>query len=107
VNTTVNKLRQLLGDSNEQSAYVQTIPRKGYSFISPVEYVEQPEPAVAAAALELESTDDAAALESVAPSSTIFAPHRAKVWFTAGVVALVVSAMLLGAAITLYAHRAF
>src|SRR5579859_7036885 len=30
VNTTVNKLRQILGDSSEESAYVQTIPRKGY-----------------------------------------------------------------------------
>src|SRR5205807_2417673 len=43
VNTTVNKLRQILGDSNEQSIYVQTIPRRGYSFIAPVEFLDQPD----------------------------------------------------------------
>jgi DNA-binding winged helix-turn-helix (wHTH) protein len=42
VNTTVNKLRQILGDSNEESMYVQTVPRKGYSFITGVEFSEQP-----------------------------------------------------------------
>jgi len=31
VNTTVNKLRQVLGDSPDQPAFVDTIPRKGYS----------------------------------------------------------------------------
>src|SRR5258707_1978352 len=43
VNTTVNKLRQILGDSNEQSIYVQTIPRRGYSFIGAVEFFDRPE----------------------------------------------------------------
>src|SRR5207237_5107271 len=42
VNTTVNKLRQILGDSNEQSIYVQTIPRRGYSFIAKVEFADRP-----------------------------------------------------------------
>src|SRR5256885_1840981 len=41
VNTTVNKLRQVLGDSNEQSAFVQTIPRRGYSFIAKVEFSDK------------------------------------------------------------------
>src|ERR1700694_3364402 len=44
VNTTVNKLRQALGDSNDQSIYVQTIPRRGYSFIAKVEFVEKVAP---------------------------------------------------------------
>jgi len=39
VNTTVNKLRQVLGDSADQSAFVDTIPRQGYSFIAKVEFV--------------------------------------------------------------------
>ncbi len=33
MNTTVNKLRQVLGDSSDQPAFVETIPRKGYSFV--------------------------------------------------------------------------
>src|SRR5882724_7253645 len=42
VNTTVNKLRQVLGDSPDQPAFVDTIPRKGYSFVRKVRYVDQP-----------------------------------------------------------------
>src|ERR1700674_3602869 len=42
VNTTVNKLRQVLGDSPDQPAFVDTIPRKGYSFVGKVRYVDQP-----------------------------------------------------------------
>src|SRR5258708_35335178 len=39
VNTTVNKLRQLLRDSPDQPVFVATIPRKGHSFIAAVNYV--------------------------------------------------------------------
>ena len=42
VNTTVNKLRQALGDSTEQPAFVETIPRRGYCFIARTEYSNQP-----------------------------------------------------------------
>ena len=41
VNTTVNKLRQVLGDSPDRPIFVETIPRKGYTFIANVEYVEK------------------------------------------------------------------
>jgi DNA-binding winged helix-turn-helix (wHTH) protein len=40
VNTAMNKLRQALGDSPEQPLYVETIPRRGYCFIAPVEFSE-------------------------------------------------------------------
>jgi DNA-binding winged helix-turn-helix (wHTH) protein len=106
VNTTVNKLRQILGDSNEESAYVQTIPRRGYSFVSKVEFVEQPETA-GMARDETERGEENSSLPGEAAGSNLFASHSAKVWFTAGVIALVVAAMLFGAAITLFSHRAF
>jgi DNA-binding winged helix-turn-helix (wHTH) protein len=106
VNTTVNKLRQVLGDSNEESAYVQTIPRRGYSFISKVEFVEQPEMA-GMARDEAELGEENSSLLGETAGSKLFASHSAKVWFTAGVIALAIAAMLLGAAITLYSHRAF
>lgn len=37
VNTTVNKLRLVLGDSPDQPAYIETIPRLGYCFVGGVE----------------------------------------------------------------------
>lgn len=37
VNTAVNKLRQALGDSAESPRFVETLARRGYRFIAPVE----------------------------------------------------------------------
>jgi TolB-like protein/DNA-binding winged helix-turn-helix (wHTH) protein/tetratricopeptide (TPR) repeat protein len=34
--TTLNKLRQVLGDSAENPIYIETIPRQGYRFLPPV-----------------------------------------------------------------------
>jgi DNA-binding winged helix-turn-helix (wHTH) protein len=114
VNTTVNKLRQILGDSNEQSIYVQTIPRRGYSFIGTVEFLDRPDlpgaASTAEVAVDAGGVDDSLqpnVSPSAAARSSLFAPQRAPVWFTAGVIALVVAAMLLGAAITLFSYRPF
>src|SRR3954462_10619910 len=37
LNTAVNKIREVLGDSAETPSYVETLPRRGYRFIAPVE----------------------------------------------------------------------
>ena len=37
VNTAVNRLREALGDSAENPRFVETIPRRGYRFIAPIE----------------------------------------------------------------------
>src|SRR5467141_3563884 len=44
VNTTVNKLRQVLGDSTDHPIFVETILRKGYRFVAKIEYLHQPAP---------------------------------------------------------------
>ena len=41
VNTAVKKLRQALGDSAERPKFVETLPRIGYRFIVPVEWVAE------------------------------------------------------------------
>ena len=111
VNTTVNKLRQILGDSNEQSAYVQTIPRKGYSLVSTVEFFDKPDttgPGIVDGkngfAVAPNGADEAPAGE-LARSSKLFDPHGSRIWFTAGLIALVISAILLGAAIQLFSYH--
>ena len=38
----MNKLRQVLGDSPENPRYVETIPRRGYSFIAALEFSDAP-----------------------------------------------------------------
>src|SRR4051812_26832230 len=43
LNTTINKLREALGDSASNPRFIETLPRRGYRFLASVEVVE-PEP---------------------------------------------------------------
>ena len=36
LNTAVNKIREVLGDSAEAPRFVETLPRRGYRFIAPI-----------------------------------------------------------------------
>jgi DNA-binding winged helix-turn-helix (wHTH) protein/roadblock/LC7 domain-containing protein len=36
VNTAINKIREVLGDSAESPRYVETVPRRGYRFVAPL-----------------------------------------------------------------------
>src|SRR5579859_3830024 len=38
--TTLNKLRQVLGDSAESPIFIETVPRQGYRFLAPVVNLE-------------------------------------------------------------------
>src|SRR2546421_5985250 len=40
LNTSINKLREALGDSAENPRFIETLPRRGYRFIAPVTSVE-------------------------------------------------------------------
>jgi Tol biopolymer transport system component/DNA-binding winged helix-turn-helix (wHTH) protein len=44
LNTAINKLREALGDGAESPRYVETVPKRGYRFIAPVERLGQVEP---------------------------------------------------------------
>jgi DNA-binding winged helix-turn-helix (wHTH) protein len=103
VNTTVNKLRLILGDSPEQPVFVETIPRRGYSFAAKVEYVDRPPVLQSLRTAELASVT--AVAERVEGKASFFRTALRSGWFTAGVVTLVIASMLFGAALALYAHR--
>jgi TolB-like protein/DNA-binding winged helix-turn-helix (wHTH) protein len=47
--TAINKIREALGDSAENPRFIETLPRRGYRFLSTVEAVERPNavPAIA------------------------------------------------------------
>jgi DNA-binding winged helix-turn-helix (wHTH) protein len=122
VNTTVNKLRLVLGDSPDQPAYIETIPRLGYCFVGNVERKsELPKMAVQSAGptravesipaplLPLLAETQAASngqIASAKPASAAAADFwsntRNKIW--AAVVLL--CGMLIGMGIVLLAHRA-
>ena len=107
VNTTVNKLRQVLGDSPDQPAFVDTIPRKGYSFVGKVRYVDKPVTPQAPRPEELSpgATPGTTDVERTDSRASFFRTAILSKWFTAAVVVLVIASMLFGAALVLYAHR--
>ncbi len=93
VNTTVNKLRQALGDSCEKPIYIETVPRKGYCLVVHPEFTELPvPPGSAVAEIRVEEQDSIPEADS--------SPKKTDLWITIGVIALIVAGMLLGAGIT-------
>jgi DNA-binding winged helix-turn-helix (wHTH) protein len=92
VNTTVNKLRQALGDSTDQPLYIETVPRKGYSLVVQPEFADLP---LVAVSVPISSANGQA--NSVKNAAT---PAKSDLWITVGVIALILAGMLLGAGIT-------
>ena len=42
VNTAVRKLREALGDDADKPVFIETLPRRGYRFLAPIEIEEDP-----------------------------------------------------------------
>ena len=42
LNSAMNRLRDALGDSAESPRYIETLPKRGYRFIAPIEVIEPP-----------------------------------------------------------------
>jgi DNA-binding winged helix-turn-helix (wHTH) protein len=96
VNTTVNKLRQVLGDSTEKPLYIETIPRKGYCLLVAAEASEVPSGPLAPNAVPENASVPAAPAPTNEPPAA-----RSGFWIPIGVVGLILAGMLLGAGITI------
>jgi DNA-binding winged helix-turn-helix (wHTH) protein len=95
VNTTVNKLRQALGDSSDKPLYIETIPRKGYSLLVATELSDKPGTVPFPQA---EATADSA--KEPARAATVLQFSKSDIWVILGVLGLILVGMLLGAGIT-------
>jgi len=94
VNTTVNKLRQALGESTDKPTYIETIPRRGYSFIGTAEFSDAPFPRQAESGL----LDDAQAADAGSPAASNFeTTGGSKRWLILVIVGLILVGILLGA----------
>jgi DNA-binding winged helix-turn-helix (wHTH) protein len=93
VNTTVNKLRQALGDSSDKPQYIETIPRRGYCLIVSSEFADVP-----AAVTPMAATNGTNGAAHSASGAT--KPPKSDIWITLGIIGLIIAGMLLGAAIT-------
>src|SRR5467141_4149648 len=89
VNTTVNKLRQALGDSSDKPLYIETIPRKGYCFLLQPEVTDKP---------PLRIAQNEPSSDSIRNSRSL-SFSKSDVWVVLGVIGLILVGMLLGAGI--------
>jgi cholera toxin transcriptional activator len=59
VNSAVNRIREALGDKASHPRFIETLARRGYRFVAPVERIAAPE-AASAASSKTESLDESA-----------------------------------------------
>src|SRR5260370_2448511 len=100
LNNTINRLREALSDSAEEPRYIETLPRRGYRFISQVESKAIPDSLAAREKSQGPSGNDEAG--SVA-TSTLPRWWRSR-WAAWGAAALVLS-LLFGFAVSVWNGR--
>ena len=93
VNTTVNKLRQALGESTDKPTFIETIPRRGYTFIGTAEFSASPFPQTASDSAKPAQTG------SVELANAAGAPGggASTKWLTLVIIGLILAGILLGA----------
>ena len=101
LNAAVRRLREVLGDTADDPKFVETIPRRGYRLVAPIE-VPAPAPAPAPTP-ESESVASSAAPDG-APRSPVPDPPAQRRWIPA-IAALVAALMVLGAGAALWDAR--
>src|SRR5664279_3207813 len=57
INTAIQKLRQALGDSADKPSYIQTVARRGYRLVVPVERLDTPADAASESGIVSSSGD--------------------------------------------------
>ena len=87
LNTAVNKLREALGDSASSPRYVETLARRGYRFLAPIERYAASAPSIKSVEKQLAASVPAVELPgSLHPDLDVPPPHRG---LTRGLFALI------------------
>jgi len=93
VNTTINKLRQVLGDAHGDPLYIETVPRRGYRLVAEIELADHPAVDPGTSLTDRRNIDPTAnAKDRAAPKSGLR--------ITLGLIALILWSILFGAGIT-------
>ena len=109
VNTTVNKLRLVLGGLTDEPAYIETIPRQGYCFVGGVE--RRNELTKAAVALAANGAPALIQLDAENKRATPAGVREAIIarmsgfWVSGWAAAVLLCGVLIGMGIVLMAHR--
>ncbi|HVB85441.1 MAG TPA: winged helix-turn-helix domain-containing protein [Candidatus Dormibacteraeota bacterium] len=97
LNTAINKVRAALDDSAENPRFIETVPRRGYRFIAPVEAetaVEAAEPVTASASVALGIPAASAEAKLIAPRA--FSRRRKAAWIGASFATVAVLGAIAG-----------
>ncbi len=97
LNAAIAKLRQTLGDSAENPRFIETVARRGYRFIAPIETIALSE---STAGVELQSpsvaeSDPATVANAPTPQPSTREHHK-KRWILGGALAAVLVAVAIG-----------
>jgi len=106
LNNAVMRVREVLLDSSEHPRYVETVPRRGYRFVAPVEETSVPPPVPATIELEGGSTSPASAASKPALAHTISEHPNVPRWFTSRLAAAIAIVVVGLAALLVFAIHA-
>jgi DNA-binding winged helix-turn-helix (wHTH) protein len=76
LNTAVNKLREALGDSASSPRYVETLARRGYRFLAPIERPAASAPSIPSVEKQLAASLPVAEPAALHPDLDVPPPHR-------------------------------
>ena len=103
LNTTVNKLRRLLQDTDPGHPVIATIVRKGYLFTAKIEYAHQ---SINENRRQKMTEQKASRISWTRVAAALYTNSRT-IGFRTSLIVLLAASILLGAAMALYAHRPF
>ena len=106
LNNAVMRVREVLLDSSEHPRYVETVPRRGYRFVAPVEETSVPPPVPATIELEGASTSPGSSASKPALAHTISEHPNVPRWFTSRLAAAIAIVVVGLAALLVFAIHA-
>jgi TolB-like protein/DNA-binding winged helix-turn-helix (wHTH) protein/tetratricopeptide (TPR) repeat protein len=94
LNSAINRLREALGDSAENPRFIETLPRRGYRFIAPIDRTPADEPATVPVAILPALTPPLPSMASPEPAPaatlTVSPPSRVVLLLAFGALAITV-----------------
>src|SRR5574339_400152 len=78
LNKAVNRLREALGDTADSPRFIETVPKRGYRFIAPVQSAGVSPPVHLSVSAEVPAASDAAPLDLVPESRPADAERRGR-----------------------------
>jgi DNA-binding winged helix-turn-helix (wHTH) protein len=85
LNTAMNRIRRTLGDAAATPRYIETIPKQGYRFVAPVEYIPSQIDLPPAPPLPAQTS------EKAPPEIAVQPPRRRGLWISGGIAVLILA----------------